>query len=73
MEGKTPPLFPKTYLQKTVNRAKALRVREDVERLVEQLIHPAALVKFPELKLALGDKGLTGIMAMHTHHTGLVE
>lgn len=72
-DGKTPPRFQKTYLQATVNRAKALRAREDVAQLVEQLIHPAALVKFPELRLTLGDKGLTGIMAMHTHHTTLTS
>ena len=72
-EGAESLLFPRTYLQATVSRVKALRARDDVEQLIEELIHPAALMKFPDLKLSLGHKGLMGIMAMHTHHTVLAE
>jgi len=45
------------HLQSTVDRTKALRARDDVEQLVEQLIHPAVLEKFAELKLKSGNQG----------------
>jgi hypothetical protein len=72
-EGKTPSLFPKTYLSKLVSHEKALRARDDVKLIADE-IHKAARAKFPDADL--GTDALEGIMAATTGDTrqvGVIE
>lgn len=62
-ERKPPPLFPQSYLAAIVSHRRALRARDDVKHIADQ-IHAAALTKFPEA--GLGPDALDGIMSMRT-------
>lgn len=69
-ERNPPPLFPKSYLAKFVSHEKALRARDDVKCIADQ-IHAAALAKFPGGDL--GPDALDGIMSMRSSATRLAE
>jgi len=69
-ERKPPPLFPKSYLSKMVSHQRALRARDDVKAIADQL-HTAARGKFP--KAALGPDALDGIMSMRSSTTRLAQ
>jgi hypothetical protein len=69
-ERKPPPLFPQSYLGAIVSHPRALRARDDVKQIADQL-HAAALTKFPEA--GLGPDALDGIMSMRTTATRLSE
>jgi hypothetical protein len=62
-EGKEPPLFPQSYLDKAVTHQKAHRAMTDVKRVIERL-HAEALLKFPNAKL--GAKSLTGVLSTNS-------
>jgi hypothetical protein len=65
-EGKKPSLFSKTYLSELVSHEKAVRARDDVKRIADQ-IHKSARGKFPDADL--GTDALEGIMATTTGET----
>jgi hypothetical protein len=65
-EQNPPPLFPRSYLSKMVSHQRALRVRDDVKCIADQ-IHAAARGKFPEA--GLGPNALDGMMSLQTGST----
>jgi hypothetical protein len=67
-ERKPPPLFPQSYPSTIVSHQQALRVRDDVKCIADQ-IHSAARTKFPQS--GLGPDALDGIMSMRTSSTRL--
>lgn len=69
-EGKTPSLFRNSYLSELVNHTKALRARDDVKSMADE-IHQAARTKFPYADL--GTNALEGIMGGTTGETRLIE
>jgi hypothetical protein len=69
VENKPPPLFPKSYLASLVNHKKALRARDDVKRVADE-IHSAAVRRFPHA--GLGPDALCGIQSMRTASTRLL-
>ena len=62
-EGKEPPLFAKSYLENLVSHKKAIRVRDDLNRLANH-IHNAALVRFRDKQL--GTDALEGIIGLRS-------
>jgi hypothetical protein len=68
-ETKPPPLFPKSYLASLVNHQKALRARDDVKRIADE-IHSAVVRRFPHARL--GPDALCGIHSMRTTSTRLL-
>jgi hypothetical protein len=67
-EHKPPPLFPKSYLSGTVSHQRAIRARDDMKNIADQL-HAAAREKFPEARLERD--ALDGIMSIHSGTTWL--
>jgi len=67
-ERKPPPLFPKSYLSKVVSHKRAIRARDDVKDIADQ-IHAVARAKFSEANL--GPDALDGIMSMRSTTTRL--
>jgi len=70
MEGKLPPLFPKSYLATLISHTNAIRARDDVKLIADE-IHAAAVAEFPHL--ALGRDALEGMHSMHSSTTRLVQ
>ena len=64
--NKPPPLFPKSYLAGLVSHLKALRARDDVKRITDE-IHSAAIRQFPDA--GLGPDALDGIQSMRSAST----
>ncbi len=67
-ENKPPPLFAKSYLATLVSRGKAIRARDEVKAIADQ-IHNAAANRFPHAEL--GRDALEGIYSGHTYTTKL--
>jgi hypothetical protein len=67
-EHKPPPLFPESYLSKMVSHQRAIRARDDVKDITDQL-HAAAREKFPGAQL--GPDALDGIMNLRSGTTRL--
>lgn len=67
-EHKPPPLFPKSYLSKVVGHRYAIRARDDMKDVANQL-HAAARAKFPVAQL--GPDALDGILSLRSGTTRL--
>jgi len=70
LEGKTPPLFRRSYLARLVNHTKAIRARDDVKFIADR-IHSAAVNRFPTSRL--GNDAFEGMFGMGSSTTRLVE
>ena len=70
VDGKEPPLFAKSWMDRVVSRRKAVRAMEDVKAIVDRL-HQAAMARFPSG--GLPPEGLEGILSMRTTSTRLKE
>jgi hypothetical protein len=68
-EDKPAPLFARTYLATLVSHKKALRAREDVKCIADE-IHRAALSRFPHA--GLGPDPLEGIQSTRTASSRLI-
>jgi len=64
-EGREPPMFPPSYLERWVSRRNAQQAVEDVQEIVGGL-HTAALAAFPAARHRLGPDGLGGIVWSRT-------
>jgi hypothetical protein len=62
-ERKPSSMFPESRLSKMVSHRKAIRARDDVKMIADQ-IHAAARAKYPEVRL--GSEALEGIMGFRT-------
>lgn len=72
-EGKTPTLFQKTYLSELVSHNKALRARDDVKRIADD-IHGSARAKFPNADLGMDAlEGIIGVATGETRQVGIIE
>jgi hypothetical protein len=69
-EDNPPPLFAKSYLSSLVSHQKALKARDDVKRIADE-IHGAAVSRFPHA--ALGHDALEGIFSMRSSSTRLSD
>ncbi|WP_158743637.1 hypothetical protein [Acidisphaera sp. L21] len=70
MDGKEPPLFPKSYFEEAVSLAKATRAAEDVAAIADRL-HAAAANRFPNAGLL--PEALEGILSMRSTTASLKE
>jgi hypothetical protein len=69
-ESATRVVFPKILLEKLVSHERALRARDDVKQIADE-IHAAALARFPHA--GLGPRALDGVYSTHTTSTRLIE
>jgi hypothetical protein len=70
VEGKQPPYFAKSYLEKVVTIENALRAHHDVKQIADE-IHKAAHAKFPHVDL--GSHALEGIHGTRTSSTRALD
>ena len=69
---KLPPIFRKSYPANLVSHERALRARDDVKWLADE-IHKAAVARFPHAAPELGLDALSGIHSRRTWSTRLAH